>query len=333
MKANTGALKRKGYLCGIYSGMSWGLDTVLLGVVMGLAPFIDNPVLVIGGTFLCSMLHDVFAALWMFIIMGFKRRVREFWSAVRTRDGLYCMLGALFGGPLAMTFYLLAINKGGAALTATVTACYPLLGSALAVVILKEKMTWPGWVGLLICVVGIAFIGYTDEGMGNVDVVAGIVLAAVAAIGWALEAVVCGYGMKAGRVDPHMALLIREVTSGVAYLILTPFMLASLGDFAEGMHAIFSYWPAWLLLLFTALVGMSSFICWYTGIDLLGAAKALCLNVTYSAWAVLFTFLFFGGELSQAVVIGCVLVLGGIVFATLLPEHLEKLKQEKLSKA
>ena len=75
MKANTSAQLRKGYTTGILSGMTWGLDTVLIGVAMAMAPFVENPVLLIGGTFICSMLHDAFAALWMLIIMGCKGRL------------------------------------------------------------------------------------------------------------------------------------------------------------------------------------------------------------------------------------------------------------------
>lgn len=317
MKANTLQLRRKGYVSGIMSGMTWGLDTVLIGVVMTLAPFVEDPLLLVGGTFICSFLHDSFAAFWMTVIMGFRKRLGEFVKAVFTRDGLFCMLGALFGGPLAMTFYILAIAKGGAALTATVTACYPLLGSALAVLVLKERMSLRAWLGLVICVLGIFYIGYNPGAAPSPDMIGGILLAAVAAIGWATEAVVCGYGMKSGRIDPRMALLIREVTSGMAYLILTPIMLSGLGEFGHGLQAVFSYLPAWLLLLVTALIGMSSFLLWYTGIDLIGAARALCLNVTYSFWAVFFTFIFFGGELNLNIVVGSVLVVGGVILATL----------------
>ena len=75
------------------------------------------------------MLHDVFAAIWMLIIMGAKGRLKDFPRLYRSRDGKFCALGALFGGPLAMTFYMMSISKGGPALAATVTACYPLQGA------------------------------------------------------------------------------------------------------------------------------------------------------------------------------------------------------------
>lgn len=316
---------RKGYTTGVFSGMTWGLDTVLIGVAMAMSPFVDNPILLVGGTFICSMLHDAFAALWMLIIMGYKGRLRDFWPAIKSKDGLFCALGALFGGPLAMTFYMLAIAKGGAALTATVTACYPLLGSAMAMIILKEKVRLRGWLGLLICILGIVYIGYTPESSTNVNIVGGIMLAAVAAIGWATEGVVCGYGMKAGNVDPQMALLIRELTSGVSYiLIVAPIMLGGYGDMVAGTMAVFGDTTCWLTLLFTALIGMSSFFCWYTAIDLIGAAKALCLNVTYSFWAVVFTFILVGSALSVNIIVGSVLVVTGVTVATLVSRKKNK---------
>lgn len=322
MKANTSALLRKGYTTGVLSGMTWGLDTVLIGVAMAMAPFVENPVLLVGGTFICSMLHDAFAALWMIIIMASKGRLKDLLPALKSKDGLFCALGALFGGPLAMTFYMLAIAKGGAALTATVTACYPLLGSAMAMVILKEKVRLRGWLGLLICILGIIYIGYTPESDTNVNVIGGIMLAAVAAIGWATEGVVCGYGMKAGNVDPQMALLIRELTSGICYIVIVaPIMLGGYGQMVTGTMAVFSDTVCWLTLFFTALIGMLSFFCWYTAIDLIGAAKALCLNVTYSFWAVVFTFIVVGSALSKNIIIGSILVVTGVTVATLVSRN------------
>ena len=319
MKANTKYLIRKGYISGIGSGVTWGLDAVLLGIVMTMSPFVENPILLVGGALVCSMLHDVFASVWMILIMGLKGELKFFRDALCSKDGFFCILGALFGGPLAMTFYLMAISKGGPALAATVTACYPLLGSILAIFILKEKVQLRGWIGLLICVAGIVWIGYSPEKNENINVSQGVLFSLIAAIGWATEAVICGYGMKNGRVKPQMALLLREVTSGTAYiLVVSPLMLGGFEASQDGLRAIFSYPPCWSLLLLTAFVGMSSFFLWYTSIDLIGAAKALCFNVTYSFWAVVFTFIFIGNQLSWNIVIGSLLIIGGVTIATLI---------------
>ena len=316
---------RKGIVTGILSGITWGLDAVMLGVVMVMAPFVENPILLIAGGVLCSALHDVFSAIWLFGYMGYKGRLKELLPAINTRDGRWCSLAAIFGGPLAMTFYTLAISTGGAALAASVTAIYPLLGTALAVFVLKEKTGIQTWLGLIICVIGIIIIGWSPSGTEDIDITLGVILALVAAIGWATEGVLCGYGMKAGAVDPHLALLIRYATSALVYvLVVSPIFGGGFIDASIGIAAIFSYTPCWILLAMTALVGMISFLCWYTAIDNIGASKALCLNVTYSFWSVFLTLLlsiflpeYFSGALSWIITIGSILILGGVSLATL----------------
>lgn len=319
MEAKLALKTHLAYVYGLGSGFTWGLDTVLIGVIMTLTPFVENPLLIVCGTFVCGMFHDVLAALWMWCLMGRKGRLSELKDAICSRDGLFCVLGAFCGGPLAMTFYVLAVQQGGAALTATVTACYPLLGSALAMLILKEKMPIKGWLGLCICILGIACVGYIPGGSLQADVVVGITLAAVAAIGWALEAVVCGYGMKGGKVDPWMALLIRETTSGIVYtLLVVPIMLGGFGTMVICVSAVMSHSLTFVLLVVTALIGMSSFVMWYTAIDSIGAARSLCLNVTYSFWTVVLSFLFLGGEILVNVLIGAMMVVTGVAVATLM---------------
>ena len=296
---------------------------------MMMAPFVDNPVLLVAGGVLCSALHDVFSAIWLFIYMGAKGRMKELGPALKTSDGRWCILAAIFGGPLAMTFYTLAISEGGAALAASVTAIYPLLGTALAVLILKEKTGIQTWIGLVVCVIGIIIIGWSPADMSNINITLGVIFALIAAIGWATEGVVSGYGMKAGVVDPYMALLIRYITSATVYILLvSPVFGHGFVNAGIGIAAIFSYAPCWILLALTALVGMLSFLCWYTAIDNIGATKGLCLNVTYSFWSVLFTLLlslilpqYFAGKVTLYIVVGSLMILGGVTMATIYQEY------------
>ena len=95
-------------------------------------------------------------------------------------------------------------------------------------------------------------------------------------------------------------------------------MLGSYGNAIEGTKAVFSYMPCWVLIFFTALVGMSSFFMWYTSIDLIGAAKALCFNVTYSFWAVVFTFILIGSQITWSIVGGSIMIIVGVSLATLI---------------
>ncbi len=317
--------KIRGYLAGILSGITWGFDTVILGIVMSMTPFVENKILVMGGAIFASALHDVFSACWLCLYMWKKRRLPELIPALKTRDGKFCALAALFGGPIAMTFYTLAIATGGAALTANVTAIYPILGTALAVLILKEKTGIQTWLGLVLCVGGICLMGYAPPGEQSVNIIGGILLAFIAAVGWATEGVVCGYGMKGGRVDPILALLIREITSGLVYcLIVAPIFLKGYASVFAGTRAIFLCPSCALLLSVTALIGMTSFGLWYTAIDNIGAAKGLCLNVTYSLWSVLITLALslvfpenFIGSLSVYIIVGSLFMVAGVMMATL----------------
>lgn len=306
----------KGYILGAGSGLTWGLDSVLVGLVLATSLFVDNPLYIIAGAFICSFAHDLFAALWLSVLTT----VRRDWSAVRdalfTRDALFCIIGALFGGPLAMSFYMLAINSSGPALTATVTSIYPLLGSALAVLFLKEQMSLRAWIGLFVCVLGVIYIGYTpDEATPNLY--SGIGLALVAAIGWAAEAVVCAYGMKSERISPEVALLIREWASALAYgIVILPIALGGFAEEVDALSALLLSTDSLLLLAVTALVGASSFLMWYSSINIIGASRALCLNVTYSFWAVVFSIILLGQDFSLPVLIGSLLIIGGVVFST-----------------
>lgn len=307
---------RKGYLAGGFSGFTWGLDTVLISVVLMLAPFDINVITVLGAAFLCSLLHDCFGSVYMFFALGLKRRIREFVRLLTTRDALCCMLGALLGGPLGMTFYILAIRTGGPAVTATVTAIYPLISSVLAVVLLKEKIMPRSWMGLLLCALGIFYLGNAPQGADANNLILGIIFGLITAFGWASEGVLCGLGMKNGRIDPQIAMVIREMTSGLAYLILAPVMLGSLANFGHGLQAVFENWQAWTLMALTAFVGMYSYYLWYTGIKYIGAARGVCLNSTYCFWATLFCFIFFGSEISVFTMIGALLVIAGVALAT-----------------
>lgn len=306
----------KGYILGAGSGLTWGLDSVLVGLVLATSLFVDHPLYIIAGALICSFAHDFFAALWLSVLTTVRRGWSDVWSALATRDAIYCIIGALFGGPLAMSFYMLAINVSGPALTATVTSIYPLLGSALAVLLLKEQMSLRAWIGLFICVLGVIYIGYTPN-ESTPNLYTGIGLALVAAIGWAAEAVVCAYGMKSDRISPEIALLIREWASTLAYgIIVLPIALGGFSLEIEALAALVQSKESLLLLAVTALVGASSFLMWYSSINAIGASQALCLNVTYSFWAVVFSIIVLGQAFSLSVLIGSLLIMGGVVFST-----------------
>ena len=79
---------------------------------------------------------------------------------LKTRSGKVVILGALLGGPIGMTGYVIAINNIGAGYTAIISSFYPAFGTLMAVLLLKEKITPGRVVALIVALGGIIAMGY-----------------------------------------------------------------------------------------------------------------------------------------------------------------------------
>lgn len=296
---------------GLFSGILWGLDTVVLGIALSMSPYIGTAEAIAFAAIGSSFLHDAGCAIWLMIYMGAKRRLKDTLAALKTHSGKVVMLGALLGGPIGMTGYVIAINNIGAAYTAIISAFYPALGAFLSFVLLKEKMDKKQVAALVVALVGVMAMGYISAGdseMGNATL--GLIGAVLAVIGWGSEAVLCAWGMRDDAVDNETALQIRETTSALVYgIVVLPlfgawdFTASATPSLATGVIAL------------SALAGTASYLFYYKGISVIGAAKAMALNISYSAWAVVFGFVLQGTVPTPATVFFCVLILAGTVLA------------------
>lgn len=296
---------------GLFSGILWGLDTVVLGIALSMSPYIGTAEAIAFAAIASSFLHDAGCAIWLMIYMGAKRRLKDTLAALKTRSGKVVMLGALLGGPIGMTGYVIAINNIGAAYTAIISAFYPALGAFLSFVLLKEKMDGKQIASLVAALVGVMAMGYISAGdseMGNATL--GLVGAILAVIGWGSEAVLCAWGMRDDAVDNETALQIRETTSALVYGIVVLPLFGAWGFTASAAPSL-----ATGVIALSALAGTASYLFYYKGISVIGAAKAMALNISYSAWAVVFGFVLQGTVPTPATVFFCVLILAGTVLA------------------
>lgn len=296
---------------GLFSGILWGLDTVVLGIALSMSPYIGTAEAIAFAAIASSFLHDAGCAIWLMIYMGAKRRLKDTLAALKTRSGKVVILGALLGGPIGMTGYVIAINNIGAAYTAIISAFYPALGAFLSFVLLKEKMDKKQIAALVVALVGVMAMGYISAGdseMGNATL--GLVGAVLAVIGWGSEAVLCAWGMRDDAVDNETALQIRETTSALVYGIVVLPLFGAWGFTASAAPSL-----ATGVVALSALAGTASYLFYYKGISLIGAAKAMALNISYSAWAVVFGFVLQGTVPTPATVFFCVLILAGTVLA------------------
>lgn len=296
---------------GLFSGILWGLDTVVLGIALSMSPYIGTAEAIAFAAIASSFLHDACSAIWLMLYMGAKRRLKDTLAALKTRSGKVVMLGALLGGPIGMTGYVIAINNIGAAYTAIISAFYPALGAFLSFVLLKERMDAKQITALVAALVGVMAMGYISAGdseMGNATL--GLVGAVLAVVGWGSEAVLCAWGMRDDAVDNETALQIRETTSALVYGIVVLPLFGAWGFTASAAPSL-----ATGIVALSALAGTASYLFYYKGISVIGAAKAMALNISYSAWAVVFGFVLQGVVPTPATVFFCVLILAGTVLA------------------
>lgn len=296
---------------GLTSGLLWGLDTVILGIGLAMSPFIGTEEALALAAIVGAALHDVFCALWLFLYMAIKRRLKDTLAALKTRSGKVVMLGALLGGPIGMTGYVIAINNIGAGYTAIISSFYPAFGTVMAVLLLKEKMTAKQVVALFVALAGIIAMGYlsADTTVAG-DPIVGLLGALACVVGWGSEAVLCAWGMKDDAVDNETALQIRETTSALVYCI---FVLPFFGAWLFTLSAIPT--AATGIVAVAGLAGAVSYLFYYKGISVIGAAKGMALNISYSAWAVLFGVILLATIPGPVEIICCIAILCGTILA------------------
>ena len=221
---------------GLTSGLLWGLDTVVLGIGLSMSPFIGTAEAIAFAAIASAALHDIFCAIWLLIYMGVRGRLGDTLAALKTRSGKAVILGALLGGPIGMTGYVIAINNIGAGYTAIISSFYPAVGAFLAFVFLKERMAPKQFVALLAALAGIIVMGYVSSGESELgNPILGLFGALLCVLGWGSEAVICAWGMRDDAVDNETALQIRETTSALVYAIaVLPLFVAYRGGEVHG---------------------------------------------------------------------------------------------------
>lgn len=294
---------------GLMSGILWGLDTVLLGIALAMTPFVSTEQAILLAPFVSTFLHDFFSSIWMLIYIAFKKELGKTLKAAKTRSGRFIMLGALLGGPVGMTGYLLSIKYIGPAYTAIISSLYPAIGALLSYIFLKEKMKPISIVGLFMSILGIIILGYAPGGEGA-NLGFGFIFAVMCVVGWASEAVICAYGMKEEEITPEQSLQVRQLTSAVTYgFLIIPVV--------KGISFTMGVLPtsAAAMIILTALAGTTSYVFYYKGIHKIGATKAMSLNITYSAWAIIFGIIFLGNSVDLKSVICCIMIMLGSTMA------------------
>lgn len=274
-------MHHKGTVTGLFSGLFWGLDTVMIGVVLASAMFIafgSNAPLI------STFIHDGASFIFLLMLLIFQNQLKDFIKVLCSKSGLVIAIAALLGGPLGMGAYILSINHLGPAISASISAIYPLFGALLSFIILKEKPNKRTILGLFIAITAIILMGFTGS-MGISNLKLGLVFISICVIGWGSEAVIISTALKQD-VPSHIALTIRQFVSFITYgLVIMPII---------GYHQLQNISvmnPIFLMVVISGIIGSISYSFYYKSISLIGPSKAMGLNISYPAWAFFFQFM------------------------------------------
>ena len=298
-----------GVIIGTLSGISWGLNTVIISFIMITNVFLlyceSIFILALVGAFL----HDFFSAIWLVLNLIREKKISQLVTPFKSKIGIFLIIGAILGGPIGMAGYLLGSKYIGVDYTSSFSALYPALGTILSAIILKEKINIRMKIGVVISGIGILLLSYSPIDLRIYPYyILGVFFSLFCVLGWALECVIASYSMRYGEVDSSVAICIRQIISAMVYgIVVIPFV--------SGYPLVRDIFNTNIIFLFigTALVGSLSYLFWYKAIDLIGASRGMALNITYIVWTIIFSKLILNIDVSSQFIIGSMIIFTGTI--------------------
>ncbi|MFC5603805.1 DMT family transporter [Sporosarcina koreensis] len=300
---------RLGIGLGATSAIAWGVDTVIIGIIIASTPFKEAVML---APIIAAFMHDFFSSIWISLFMIIRGEFINVLKVFPTKSGAILILGALSGGPLAMSFYFLGIQNAGVTYAASIASIFPGIGAVLAYFFLKEKMNKKTWSGVVLSIIGVIVLAYVPTKFdAESNFFIGILFSLGAAIFWGLEGVIGAWGMRGREVVPLYAINIRQITSALSYgIILVPLMHGYPLVFEAATSSI-----VWVIVI-AGLLGTANYSLYYSSIDKIGAARGQSLNNTYVFWAIVTEIIFIGTAVNFQFVIGAIIVILGSILVS-----------------
>ena len=282
---------KSGISFGLFSGLFWGLGLTISAYIFSL--YNISP-------FVVAVVHDLISIFILASILLIKYKRIDFKIFTNIRN-VSVIIGALLAGPIGMQCNLYAVKYIGSGLTSSITAIYPAVSVMLAVIFLRHKVSTKTIVGIALIITGIFIQSYKSEQVNSFYI--GFLFALICAVAWGSESVLSSYAMS-NHLTEIETLLIRQVTSFLAYLVIVMFNGFTIGEVADIKLGG--------LIFFFVLSNMVSYIMYYIAINRLQPAKATGLNVSYVVWTVIFSAIFLGIGLSFQVIITSLIIIFGV---------------------
>lgn len=312
---------------GIATGIVWALETVLFALILSKSTFTESTFRIFLAPFVAAFINDFFSNLWLLLFRKTQRRYKRasVVKVLKSRKGRLLILSGLFGGPLGMSAYLLSIKYVGASYAAAFSALFPVIGSVIGWVFFREKLSKLQGIGVLICTIGVLGMSGVTQGSPSNPIY--LLFALSCALFWGLEGVIASYAMREGDISYEIALQIRHITSIISYGVLFLPLLRA-WDFTIIVFTDLRILP---LLLFTALLETASYLLYYKAFSVIGAPKAMSLNVTYIMWSIVFGAVIFQVYPKIHEIISALVLMIGVILVALFEGKRDKRDMNKIN--
>lgn len=300
-------------LSGLLGGILWALDTVILSIA--LEPF----GLLLAAPAAATFIHDSISALLLLAVNAVQSRkpgVLSSWkNLLKKRQVWWLAAAGVLGGPLGMSGYVFSIRFLGPGLSAVFSCLYPAVGAFMSMIFFHERFHLRQWLGLMAALAGVVCLSWGGmEEISSSSMAAGLAFAAVCVLAWGLEGVFVQYASQNNDVSSLQALTVRQCTSSLVFGMLIMPLLQSYPIVDAMLHSSSIGW-----IVLAAFAGTASYLFYYHAIRKIGAARAMPLNITYAAWALLFSFILLGTAPSLQQILCAVVVVGGALLCAKTP--------------
>ena len=295
---------RFGLIMGIFCALYWGVWYVPGYAIWGFDSFLYPDMSAKGiSSDLESLLDCLFltcinataCALVLFIWNGALGKLRE-WKRtlieVKAASKYFMLAGlcgacAVYGTYIAATF----LSPGFAAVAGLL---YPIIGTIMSVLYLKQKVSKRGYLSIIVLLAGgiTLYAGsmITGGSVGS-NATLGAIGGIMAAVGWGFEGVVAGKALDI--CEPDVGLHLRFIFEAMIWIIILV-VLAIIGyPMFSTMGLLLD--PATIVIVI--LLGLSfawCYVTWYKSFPFLGVARGQAVGSLYAACAVIFLTIFFG---------------------------------------
>lgn len=298
--------KKKGILYGVLSGASWAVNALLLYNVLNLyaaskgdTTSFQGWILIITCALVIALVDSCLAFLFELLILAKMKKLKEFWKTLLSRDSFAVLPAAVCSGIFAAVPYVIASNYNSP-LALTLSTAFPAIGALVAVIWFKEKLTKIKFAGILVTIIGVAIM----TGLGETVPWFVYLIALIPAFGYAFEGLF-GYSAMKADIHPEVTTVMRRVYFILLFVLMLVICCIITKDFAYIGELIGSFemnadvfpfltglvgnkFAIWVILFLGSACSAISYAVWYFSMIYGGVGTAQALNITYSAFLVLF---------------------------------------------